>query len=72
MSPGNIARNDLTGKTLGRWQITGPAMSLGTGARWHCRCVDCGHELAALGTALRRIRVGCPGCRAQDNFPAGW
>lgn len=62
--PGNIEARGLTGQH-GRWEVLGAAMSLGDGARYRCRCVDCGHELSARGTDVRRGRVGCPGCRER-------
>jgi hypothetical protein len=45
--------DDLTGQRFGLVTVTGPAQSVGTGARWKVRC-DCGAERVVLGFQLRR------------------
>ena len=42
---------DLTGKRYGLVTVTGPAPSIGTGARWRCRC-DCGAERVVMAASL--------------------
>jgi len=46
------AVEDLTGQRFGLLTVIGPAQSLGTGARWKCRC-DCGVERFKRGCELR-------------------
>lgn len=43
---------DLTGQRFGLVTVLAPAQSLGTGARWKCRC-ECGAERFIRGCELR-------------------
>jgi Zn finger protein HypA/HybF involved in hydrogenase expression len=65
--PGNTSVLDMTGKTLRRWRVLAPAMSLGRGARWLCECLDCGTQHVARGSELRGNGVACPGCKARKG-----
>lgn len=47
------AIEDLTGQRFGLVTVTGPAPSLGHGARWKCRC-DCGADRVFVSAHLRQ------------------
>jgi len=54
-------RVDMTGRTCGRWTVTGPGPSRAGDAYWMCRCA-CGVERAVVGKDLRRggsVSCGC-------------
>lgn len=67
MTKGKELTKELSGQRVGMLTITGSAPSVGTGARWRCKC-DCGVELIRSRNALNRtIRDGyeasCDACR---------
>lgn len=54
----------MTGKTVGRWTVIGPAASPDSGRRgvhWLCRC-ECGSEKVVRGWALRHSNSFSCGC----------
>jgi hypothetical protein len=76
-APNSKLRSDtvvLTGKTFGRWTVTGFASSGRDGAKWYVRC-ECGTERVLPGGSLRSGHSQSCGCLqrelARDNAPGG-
>jgi hypothetical protein len=66
---GRIPTRDWLGAKVGRLEVTAPAQSIGSGARWHCLC-SCGGTVIRTNVALRRAAergsdACCDDCRAQ-------
>lgn len=59
---------DETGNRYGSWEVLGQAQSW-NGARWRCRCTECGAERILYGYALRAGVAAV--CRHQANETEG-
>lgn len=51
-APGRLTK-DMAGQVVGRLTVIEPAASLGTGARWRCKCGVCGGMTVIKGSSLR-------------------
>lgn len=58
---------DITGQRFGRLIVIERVKSKNTNARWLCKC-DCGNEITALGTTLRRGGTKSCGCYRSDYW----
>ena len=65
-SPGNV--NDLTGKKFGKLTVLKrDGKTKNDNALWLCRC-DCGNEVTARGTSLRRGEIVSCGCSKNEQI----
>ena len=57
---------DISGRQFGRLTVVGRHDSTAHGVRWRCRC-DCGAEVTAFGSDLRRGFTRSCGCLQQQT-----
>lgn len=66
-SCGCAGRDDLTGRTFGRWQVLKYVGRRGIKHYWLCRC-ECGVEKHVAGSSLKNGRSVSCGCYRSDRL----